>query len=167
MCAESSRWMSSAADTTPTLTITFPARTPVGTVEIYSGSGWPSPYADTVLVDFTVEARTDDGWVTVGSAAGNTKPVVTFTTDLVTDTLRLVITKKSRHSTDTARLYEMVVRAPGEGPPTPRPTAADDFRTVTEGTELVVGAPGVLGNDRFPDGVTPAVAAWSEPPTAP
>ncbi|MEZ7124804.1 DUF6351 family protein [Nonomuraea sp. AD125B] len=163
LCAESSRWMSSAADATPTLTIKFPARTRVGTVGIYSGSGWPNPYADTVLVDFTVEAQTDDGWVTVGTAVDNTKPVVTFSTDLTTDTLRLVITKKSRHSTNAARLYELVVRAPGEGPPTPRPIAADDFRTVTQGTELVADAPGVLGNDSFPDGVTPAVTAWSEP----
>ncbi|MGW4797335.1 DUF6351 family protein [Nonomuraea sp. NPDC004297] len=163
LCAESSRWMSSASDATPTLTITFPARTRVGTVGIYSGSGWPNPFADTVLVDFAVEARTEDGWVNVGSAVGNTEPVVTFDTDLVADTLRLVITKKSRHSTDAARLYEVVVRAPGEGPPTPRPTAADDFHTVTEGTELVADAPGVLGNDSFPDDVTPAVTAWSEP----
>ncbi|WP_336213465.1 DUF6351 family protein [Nonomuraea sp. LPB2021202275-12-8] len=163
LCAESSRWMSSASEATPTLTIKFPARTRVGTVGIYSGSGWPNPFADTVLVDFTVEAQTDDGWVTVGTEVDNTKPVVTFSTDLVTDTLRLVITKKSRHSTNAARLYEVVVRAPGEGPPTPHPTAADDFRTVAEGTELVADAPGVLGNDSFPDDVTPAVAAWSEP----
>ncbi|WP_219506188.1 DUF6351 family protein [Nonomuraea ceibae] len=163
LCAESSRWMSSTADATPTLTITFPAGTRVGTVGVYSGSGWPSPFADTVLVDFTVEARTDDGWVTIGTAADNTDPVVTFSTDLVTDTLRLVITEKSRHSTNAARLYELVVRAPGEGPPTPRPTATDDFRAVTAGTELVADAPGVLGNDIFPDGVTPAVTAWSAP----
>ncbi|WP_083502050.1 DUF6351 family protein [Sphaerimonospora mesophila] len=162
-CAESSRWMSSASDATPTLTIDFPAQTRIGTVGIYSGSGWPNPYADTVLVDFTVEARTDAGWVTVGTATDNTKPVVTFTTDIVAGAVRLVVTRKSRHSTDAARVYEVVVRAPGEGPPTPRPTAVDDSYTTPEGTELTVDAPGVLGNDRFPDGTTPTVAAWTEP----
>ncbi|WP_433225923.1 DUF6351 family protein [Microtetraspora malaysiensis] len=162
-CAEASRWMSSTSDATPTLTITFPAETRVGTVGIYSGSGWPTPFADTVLVDFAVEARTDAGWVAVGAATDNTKPVVTFTTDIVASALRLVITKKSRHSTDAARVYEVVVRAPGEGPPTPQATAADDFYTTPEATELTVDAPGVLGNDPFPDGVTPTVAAWSQP----
>ncbi|MFU8852033.1 DUF6351 family protein [Micromonospora sp. SL1-18] len=162
-CSESSRWMSAVSDPTPTLTITLPVATRIGTIAVYSGSGWPKPYADTILVAFTVEAHTDTGWVTVGSVADNTRAVVTFDTDVVPRAIRLVITGKSRHSIDIARVYEVVVRAPGEGPPTPHPTAVDDFYTTGEATELHVDRPGVLANDSFPDGVTPAVVAWSQP----
>lgn len=163
-CSESSRWMSSAADAAPTLEIGLAAGTPIGTVTVLSGSGWPRPYADTVLVDFAVEARTEGGWVEVGQVAGNTSATVTFETEIDSATaVRLSITGKSRHSIDAARVYEVVVRAPGEGPPTLGPVAVEDAYTVTTGESLAVSSPGLLANDTLPDDVAPAVADFSSP----
>jgi len=163
-CSESSRWMSAASDPAPTLEIALPADTPIGTVTVLSGSGWPKPFADTVLVDFAVEARTDAGWVEIGEVTGNTSATVAFETDIDAATaVRLTITGKSRHSTDAARVYEVVVRAPGEGPPVLGPVAVEDAYTVTAAENLAVAAPGLLANDTFPDGAAPAVADFSPP----
>ncbi|WP_162605816.1 DUF6351 family protein [Jiangella aurantiaca] len=148
-CSESSRWLSAAGDETPTLTIDFGEPTEIGTVYVYSGSGWPTPYAGTVLVDFTVEAYTDDAWIEVGAVTGNTDAVVAVAADggVLASKVRLVITGKSQHSLDVARVYEVAVRAPGEGPPMPAPEATDDFYTLEQDTALPVEAPGLLAND--------------------
>jgi hypothetical protein len=164
-CSEGSRWLSAVGDDVPTLTIDLAEPAEIGTIAIYSGSGWPNPFSDTVLVDFTVEADVDGQWEQIADVRDNTDGAVVIETDVEASRVRLVVTGRSRHSIDVARVYEVAVRAPGEGPPAPPPEAEDDFYQTPKGTALEVDAPGVLANDSFP-GVETVTASLGSPPVA-
>lgn len=113
-CADDSRWISAEGDTSPSITVDLGRRAAVGEVRVHSGySRAPVPGTD-VLRDFTVEARTADGWRTLATIRGNTAGLVRVPAAGATaDQVRLLITDPSQNALDVARVYEIEVIAGG------------------------------------------------------
>ncbi|SDU60416.1 cellulase family glycosylhydrolase [Jiangella alkaliphila] len=109
-CTDDGRWMSAEGDATPTLTINLGQYRSVDQIDVYSGYRWPATVADTILVDFRVEAHTSAGWVTAATIADNTKAVVSVAAPAASiDQVRLVITDPSNNAVDIARVYEVAL----------------------------------------------------------
>lgn len=109
-CADDGRWMSAVGDATPTLTIDLGQYRDVGQIDVYSGYRWPSTVADTILVDFRVEAHTSAGWVTAATVADNTDALVSVPAPSAPiDQVRLVVTDPSNNAVDIARVYEVAL----------------------------------------------------------
>lgn len=112
-CADDSRWISAAGDTTPTITVDLGRQAPITEVRVHSGySRSPVPGSD-VLRDFTVEVRTAARWQAIGTIDGNTSGTVTVPgAGTTADQIRLVITDPSANALDVARVYDIEVLSP-------------------------------------------------------
>lgn len=106
-CADASRWVSAAADTQPWFQVEWPSAAPLDVVRVRSGYSVGAPELS-VLRDFTVQVRTEEGWTPLTSVTGNTSgDVVVDAKGHTADAVRLLITDPSASATDVARVYEV------------------------------------------------------------
>jgi phosphatidylserine/phosphatidylglycerophosphate/cardiolipin synthase-like enzyme len=111
-CNDDSRWLSAEGDPTPTLTIDLGATTDIDAIDVYSGFGWPVASPGHVLVDFSLEAHTANGWETIASFVDNTDLKASWQGDVQADRVRLVVTTPSRSLPHVTRVYQVAVHGP-------------------------------------------------------
>jgi hypothetical protein len=107
---DASRWLSAADDPAPWITIDLGDVINIDSVYVYSGYQQTNHDPTTMLVDFTVEVRSDGEWQEVAAVVDNREHLVALR-DVAAhgDQVRLLISDPSRSSIDVARVFEVEV----------------------------------------------------------
>ncbi|MFD5226206.1 BNR-4 repeat-containing protein [Microbacterium sp. NPDC058342] len=149
VCSDASRWISAVGDAQPWIMVEWDEAAPLDVVRVRSGylGGAMQP---SVLRDFTVEARTAQGWTPLATIQRNVSDVVVVDAKKVTaDAVRLLITNPSDSATDVARVFGIEAIAANDAPaepgipsPSPSPSPGDGDDGDDDGSGDDDGGPG-------------------------